>query len=351
MRVIVSERVGEREPQELYSAIEKLADELSLSSYVIGRARDALRLLEEAEARVHGGGKSHFHELGSADTLLDIVGAPLLIEELGLSKARIVALPPAVGGGAVRISHGVVSAPAPATLEVLRIKGLPFLGGPVEGELTTPTGAALLCTLATDYSSWIPKLKVERVGYGAGSRGYGVQPLRLMMGFADRVVEVDEVSLIETNVDDVDGESMGYLRERLAMLGALDVYFYPAVAKKGRPGFTIQVIARPEDEAKLALALMEESGTLGVRIDRVMRIKLPRKIEEVEVVVAGFKERVRVKVAWDRRGRVMRLKPEYEDLARIAARRGLPLRVVREAVMMQLRRLELPLEGGGLTTG
>lgn len=334
--LIMIEEEGERELSDFYSALERLREELSLSKYVYERARRALELLEEAEKHVHRGAHAHLHELGSADTLLDVVGFPLLLERGGLAGYRIVSTPIGVGMGSVKIRHGVVSVPAPATLEILRALGMPFRRGPVEGELATPTGVAILGTVVDGFVTRTPVLRVLRRGYGAGTRDYGTQPLGVFEVEIEGRYQHDQVVVLETNVDDVDGELLGRVREVLMRKGALDVYYYPAIAKKGRPGFMVQVLARPQDAWSLLEVLFTELGTLGVRVDLVDRVKLEREIREVIIRVDEVEERVRVKVAYDEEGRIVRVKPEHADLERIASRHGLPLRKVRELVLSRV---------------
>ena len=332
LRLEIEEGEPERGFDDFYAALDRLRGELGLSSYVYGRARRALELLEEAEGRVHGGRGHHLHELASADTLFDAVAAPLLVESAGLAGLRVLSTPPAVGRGAVRIAHGVVSVPAPAARELLALSGIPFRLGPVDGELATPTGLAVLAALVDEFVEETPPVRVLRSGYGAGLRDYGVQPL------AAAEVELreshlrDRVAVLETNVDDVDGELLAYVRELALERGALDFYVIPAVGKKGRPAFLVQVIAEPARAGELAVLLMRELGTLGVRVGEVGRVKLRREVREVEVEGG----RVRVKVALGERGEVIGAKPEHADLERLARERGLSLRRLREEVVRRL---------------
>ncbi|MEM0024665.1 MAG: nickel pincer cofactor biosynthesis protein LarC [Thermofilaceae archaeon] len=322
----IDETEAERGFPDFYVALERLRSTLNLSDYVYGTARAALKLMEEAEAAVHGGGGVHLHELASADTLFDVVAAPLLIESLGLAGCRVMATPVAVGGGPVRTAHGLVSSPAPATREILRLRGIPFRLGPVEGELATPTGVAVLAALADEFLAETPALEVARVGYGAGSRDYGVQPLIAYEVKLTGGELRDRVAVLETNVDDVDGELLAYARDLLMERGALDVYTIPAVGKKGRPAFIVQVLAEPSRARELAQLMMKELGTLGVRWTVADRLKLRR--ETVEVEVSG--ERVRAKIAYDGEGRIVRVKPEAADLERYSRRKGVSLREARE---------------------
>lgn len=322
----IDEEGVERGFPDFYEALEKLRAHLGLSDYVYGKARAALRYLEGAEAQVHGGGGAHLHELASADTLFDVVAAPLLVESLGLAGCKVLATPVAVGWGPVRSAHGVVSSPAPATREILRMRGVPFRLGPVEGELATPTGAAVLAALVDDFVTETPPLEVLRVGYGAGSKDYGVQPLAVYEVALHTRELRDTVAVLETNVDDVDGELLAYARDLLLEKGALDVYTIPAIGKKGRPAFIVQVLAEPSRVQELARIMMEELGTLGVRWAVADRLKLQREVVEVELPGGS----VRAKIAYDGEGRVLRVKPEAADLERYSRQRGVSLREARE---------------------
>lgn len=332
LRLELEEERAERSFEDFYRALDRLEDRLGLTEYVYSKARRALELLEEAERRVHGGSVDHLHELGSIDTLFDVVAAPLLIDSAGLAGCRVLSAPVAVGRGTVRIAHGVVSIPAPAARELLALRGIPFRLGPVEGELATPTGLAVLAAIVDEFVEETAPARMLRIGYGAGSRDYGVQPLSVAEVELLEPLPSDAVAVLETNVDDVDGELLAYVRDLALERGALDFYTIPAVGKKGRPAFLVQVIAEPGRATELAKLLMLELGTLGVRIARVGRVKLEREIREVEVEGG----RVRVKVAYGERGEVVRVKPEHADLERIARERGKSLRLLREEVLRAL---------------
>lgn len=334
LKLKLDEEEVERGFRDFYAALERVRAKLGLSDYVYGRARRALELLEEAERRVHGGAEGHLHELGSADTLFDVVAAPLLVERAGLAGCRVLSTPVAVGRGSVRIAHGVVSVPAPAARQLLALRGIPFRLGPVEGELATPTGLAVLAALVDWFVEETPPARILRLGYGAGWRDYGVQPLSAAEVELVEQLQSDLVAVLETNVDDVDGELLAYVRELALERGALDFYAIPATGKRGRPAFLVQVIAEPERALDLARLLMRELGTLGVRVQRVGRVKLRREVREVEV--GGG--RVRVKVAYDESGEVVRAKPEHADLERIARETGRSLRLLREEALGALRK-------------
>ena len=236
-------------------------------------ARRIFTALAEAEARVHGlpVEEIHFHEVGAADSIADIVGAAVGFDLLGVE--RIVASPVPTGMGKVKIAHGECSIPAPATAELL--KGIPLAASAVEGELTTPTGAAILATLVDSFGP-LPAMKIERIGYGAGQKDFAGQPniLRLLVGEAVDTAGAaplphtflsDAVCVLETNLDDITGEIVGYSISRLWDAGALDVYTTPIQMKKNRPAVKLTVLCRPEDAPAMEEILFAETTTLGVR--------------------------------------------------------------------------------------
>lgn len=249
----------------------------------------------------------------------------------------------------MEFSHGRLPTPSPATLEILRMGGIPVVGGPVEEELSTPTGAALLVSLVDAWSSFHPEMVVAGVGYGAGSKELPGVPNLLRVSVGTPLEErlfVEPLCVLETDLDDVDGETLGYVMERLLEEGARDVRFIPTVSKKGRPGTLLRALAYEEDLDRLVKLVMDETGTLGVRVIRCSRYVLEREVLPVEVEVGGIRREVRVKVSRDKDGRVVQVKPEYEDLRRLSEKTGIPLRKLRQTVVEEATRLvESPGEG------
>jgi len=296
------------------------------------QAEQVFRRLAEAEARVHGIpiDHVHFHELGAADTIVDVVGSVVGFDLLGVE--RVVASPIPTGSGRIAMAHGLVSVPAPATAELLR--GVPLAASRVEAELTTPTGAALVSTLAAEYGP-PPAMTLERIGCGAGRRDLAEQPnlLRVLIGQAtepsaasDFAVETDEVCLLETNLDDIDGQTIGYCVERLRTAGALDVWTTPIQMKKNRPGVLLSVLCRSEDVATLETILFTETSTLGVRHRRLRRHVLPREAREVTTPWGPIQGKIRQLPDGQ-----TRFAPEYESCRAAAERHGVPLGEVRDA--------------------
>ena len=309
-----------------------LADVLSiingsaLSATVKEKAGRVFRTLGEAEARVHGVGveQVHFHEVGAVDALVDVVGSVAGLELLGVDAVYASALP--AGRGMIKAAHGSLPLPAPATLEILSGVGAPLRPLDVEAELVTPTGAAILATLATFRQ---PEMRLRAVGYGFGTKQLPwANALRLWVGEPVGAESGPEVtSLIEANLDDATPEVLGYSMERLFGAGALDVYFTPIQMKKNRPGTMLSVICPVSEEQALASVVLRETTTLGVRISRTSRITAERHQETVDTPFGPA--RVKVKTF---SGDVS-CAPEYEDCARIARERGLPLLQVMQAVV------------------
>jgi uncharacterized protein (TIGR00299 family) protein len=286
--------------------------------------------LAKAEARVHGSTveEVHFHEVGAIDAIIDIVGAALAVETLGI--AQLYASPLPLSGGHVSTAHGLLPVPAPATLEILRQVSAPWRPTPVEGELVTPTGAAILATLARFD---MPAMHIEQIGYGFGSKSFPwPNCLRVCLGrpvsalsFAEEAPDTDWVTVLESNIDNMPGELLGDLMERLLNAGALDVSFLPLQMKKNRPAVMLTVICRVEDGEAMARLLLSETSTLGVRVQQIQRLKAQREQVTIETPLGS----VQVKVK--RLGkRIISAAPEYEACRRIALERNMPLAEVYE---------------------
>lgn len=298
-------------------------------------AERIFRRLAEAEAKVHGTTveKVHFHEVGAVDSIADIVGSAIAWDLLGAE--RIVCSPVPTGTGFVEIAHGRCAIPAPATGELL--KGIPIAASNVEGELTTPTGAAIVGAVADEFGP-LPAMTIGRIGYGAGQHDFGhPNLLRLVVGESVPVACLssattqpgspdshapisDSIVLLETNLDDTPGEQVGHCVEQLWQAGALDVTVAPLQMKKGRPGVQLSVQCTPADAERLAAIVFRETTTLGLRRSTIQRITLPRQRVSVDTPwgeVAGI-------VAW-LPDSSQRFSPEYADSARLARKSGATL--------------------------
>ena len=293
-------------------------------------ATAVFRLLGEAEARVHGTDlqETAFHEVGADDAIADIVGTALLLDDLSVD--RVVTTPVAAGGGEVSMNHGVYPVPAPAVTYLAEAADWRLSGGPIESELLTPTGAALLAHFAEGVDS-LPAMDVAASGYGAGSKSFADHPntLRAVVGEAAGRLEREDIRVLETNLDDATPEVLGGLQDGLAEAGARDVTILPATMKKSRPGHLVKVVTKPDDAEAVARRLAEETGTLGVReASAGHRWVADRAFETVEVELDGETYGVTVKVAADDEGAVYDVSTEYDDAARVADAAGVPVRAV-----------------------
>jgi len=333
MRVEVRVEPDARRRHRHLPQILSLLESARLSDDVREWAANVFRRLAEAEAAVHGTDvdKVHFHEVGADDAIVDIVCACVGLERLGVR--RVVCSPVAPGSGTVHCEHGVLPVPAPATALLLR--GVPLAECGEPGELTTPTGAAIVTTLAESFGV-LPAMKLEAVGVGAGTREGSTRPnvMRVFVGAAAErdAAEVDSVVVLETQVDDASGQVLAHAVERLLEAGALDAFCVPITMKKGRPGCLLSVLARPQDAESLERLIFEQTGTLGVRRQVMQRRRLARHWERVQT---AFGE-IRVKVARGAGG-IERAWPEYEDCAQAARRHGAALRNVQEAALRAWR--------------
>ncbi len=295
-------------------------------------AKKIFQHIGEAEAKVHGSTiqKIHFHEVGAVDSIADICGAAVGLNLLGVD--RIVASPVPTGTGTITIAHGRVSVPAPATAELL--KGIPLVETDIAFELTTPTGAAILATVADSYGP-LPGMRIQTIGYGAGTKELREQAnvLRLIVGESiDGAAISDQVWVLETNLDDISGEILAHCTTKLWEAGALDVYTTAVQMKKNRPGVVLTVLCPALLANKLERIIFRETTTLGVRRWPVARHKLERKAHQVETAwgpVAG-------KLAWIA-GMPESFSPEFESCRAVAEQHGVPLKDVYEAAQAAFR--------------
>ena len=308
-----------------YASVRALLEEAPLPPRAKETALKAFRLLAEAEAKVHGKDVAHvpFHELGSVDTIVDIVGAALGLDHLGVERAHASAV--ATGMGMVKTDHGIYPIPGPAVVELL--KGVPIYSRGIPKELVTPTGGAILAATAVSFGD-IPPMRVERVGYGAGTQALDIpNVVRLLVGTAeseDAVFGPIPGVVLEANIDDMNPEFYEYVLERLFAAGAQDAWVTPITMKRGRPAVTLNVLCGPGEEVACRDVIFSETTTLGLRRDTVEKWALPR--ESISVELEGGN--VRVKVARSAGGTVMGIAPEYADCAALARDTGRPLRHV-----------------------
>ncbi|MFC4357334.1 nickel pincer cofactor biosynthesis protein LarC [Halobium salinum] len=317
-------------PYRSYREVVGLVESMGLPSSVERDALATFELLGEAEASVHGTtlDEIHFHEVGADDAIADVVGAFLLFDDLGVD--RVVTTPLSTGGGEVSMAHGTYPVPAPAVVEIAGRADWSLKGGPVEAELLTPTGAAILAHAAEGVES-LPPLRVRASGYGAGGYDFPDRPnvLRALVGDGSGSLARDEITVLETNIDDAPPEVLGGLQETLAEVGARDVSILPATMKKSRPGHLVKVVVKPEDAERVARRLAEETGTLGVREHGAgHRWVADRDFRTATVALDGDDYEVSVKVASDTAGDVYDVSAEFDDAIAVARETGLSVREV-----------------------
>lgn len=304
-----------------------------LAARPLARAVEAFTRLADAEARAHGTTREsvHFHDVGAVDAIVDVAGAMVGLELLGVDEVHVSALP--VGGGFVDGPHGRIPVPAPGTAELLR--GFPVVDTGVRAELLTPTGAAILTTVARGAGRW-PAMTVERVGYGAGTRDLAETPnvLRCLVGETAPVPGEETVVQLETTIDDMSPQLYEPLMDRLLAGGALDAFLTPVIMKRGRPGTVLSVLCPPGAVEALARVLFEESTTIGVRWDERRRLTLARETVRVDTALGP----VPVKVS-RLGGRVLTVTPEFADVARLARERAVPVREALDQARTAARRL------------
>ena len=306
-----------------------------LAPDIAARATRIFTRLAEAEARVHGSAVEdvHFHEVGAVDAIVDVTGAVVGLHLLGADTVHVSALP--VGGGFVDGAHGRIPLPGPGTAELLR--GFPVVDTGVRAELVTPTGAAILTTLATG-AGRMPAMTVERIGYGAGTADLPDSPnvLRCFVGQAATTGGDEIVAQVETTIDDMSPQLYEPLMERLFEAGALDVFLTPVIMKRSRPGTVLTALCPPQRVGDLSRVLFEESSTLGVRWSEVSRTRLEREMVTIPTAYGALPCKVS-----RLGGRVMTVTPEFAEVARIAREKALPVREVLDQARAEARR-QLP---------
>src|SRR5438046_144095 len=321
----------EHEPEHAHRHLHHITEKIDASSVLTAPQKDLAKriftCIGEAEAKVHGTTirKVHFHEVGAVDSIADIVGSAVGLSLLGVD--RIVCSPVPTGTGHIEIEHGRVSVPAPATAEIL--KGVPLAGSSVPFELTTPTGAAIVKTVADEYGP-LPPMTIQTIGFGAGDRDLKEQPnvLRLILGAAASEAASDQVWVLETNLDDISGEIIGHCTTKLFEAGALDVYTTSIQMKKNRPGVLLSILAPADLVAKLEKIIFRETSTLGIRRWQACRHKLERRPHTVETPLGPIEGKLAVLPDGG-----VSFSPEFEACRRIAGEKNVPLKDVYEAAL------------------
>ncbi len=317
----ITEKTNEREGTEIQKCIDSTLEKIDISDKAKAFANSSITILMKAESKIHGEPLSsiHFHEASSIDTVIDIIGTAVALDDLKLLDDEIVTTPVAVGGGTLTFSHGTTSNPAGAILEIFRNSNIVISGGQVQEELTTPTGASMLSSITKTCQDYYPKMKIKSVGYGAGKKNFDgfSNVLKIVLGEKSTEFHHDVVKVLETNVDDVSGEILGNMIEKIMDAGAKDVTISSAVTKKGRPTNLVSVICDSTSMNKIMELLVSETGTLGVRVRTSERFTVPRTIEKIPIMIPGSTYDVNCKISYDG-GSIKNFKIESDDIKLIS---------------------------------
>ena len=305
----------------------------------------ALEGLIEAEIKAHGANENeiHFHELASVDTAIDIIGVAYLANSIDIFDGlEVITTPLSVGGGSVKFSHGTIANPTPAIVNIALKNELILKGGPVDHELTTPTGITLVASLAKKSSSYYPKIIPTKIGLGAGKNDFKEIPnmVRIIIGKTISPYKKEEIILLETNVDDVSGEIIGHALNMIIENGALDINIIPAYTKKNRPSNIIQILTTPELESEMVDILVNEIGTLGIRTQTINRHVINRSEKKLSIRIEGKIEKVNLKISRNRENKIIKIKPEYEDLKRISQKFKMSLREIEKIVNQEILKIK-----------
>ena len=304
---------------------------LDIENKIITKSIAVFERIALAESKVHGTTlqEVHFHEVGASDAVADVIGAIYAYYSLNLDKEKIIGLPVAVGGGQIKTAHGVLPVPAPATLEIL--KGVKCIGGPVSSELATPTGCALYMELCDEIKEFLPATKPLKIAYGAGSKDFD-HPNVLRIIQSSEEIQIDKIDVIETNIDHLTGEELGYLFDKLLAEGALDVSITPILMKKNRQGSLLKVISKEENREHLLNTIFKETGSLGIRIlPNIHRGIAKREFETEKIEIEGEKFEITYKIGY-LNNEIISKRVEFEDLKKIAVKTGLPLKDIKKII-------------------
>ena len=310
------------------SEIKRMIEASTLNAVIKQRAQMIFQRIGEAEAKIHNipVEQVHFHEVGAVDSIVDIIGACIALQALGIE--RIISSPLHVGSGTFTCAHGTYPVPGPAAAELLR--GVPTYSKDILGELVTPTGAGIIATLASEFGP-MPLMRAERIGYGAGTREYPKFPnvLRAVIGELEADATPTTVTVIEANIDDLNAQVFGHLMETALAAGALDIFYTPVQMKKNRPGVLLTLLCATEDRERMTALIFRETTTLGVRYREERREVLSREQVEVKTPYGLIK----IKVARAQDGRVVNYAPEFEDCRAAAEQHQVAVREVQTAAI------------------
>lgn len=333
-------QINEHDVERHLTEILEIIDKSAISAKAKDLAKRIFTRLGEAEARVHGVPveEIHFHEVGAIDAIVDIVGFAIAYDLLKIELAVCSPLP--VGSGTVEMAHGTFPIPGPAVLNLIQERGAPILSSPIEYECLTPTGAAILTTIADRFDTFPSISKIDGIGYGAGTKESPKHPnvTRVVLGQSSSPsngaarFDSDEIVIIEANIDDFSPQALAFATERFLSLGALDVTVVPATMKKSRSGHIITVLSTPEKSRELEEAILTETTTIGIRSYSARRTIALREFTTVKL----DRGTIRVKVAKDRHGKTINAQPEFDDCALYAMENGLPIKDVMSQVAGKL---------------
>ncbi|MDA0756297.1 MAG: nickel pincer cofactor biosynthesis protein LarC [Crenarchaeota archaeon] len=335
----IDENTHERKGSEMKKCIESSSNMLELSTFAKEFAVKSINTLITAESNVHGETESsvHFHEASSVDTIVDIIGTAIALDDLNLFNEEISCSPVAIGGGTVSFSHGTTSNPAYAITEIFKNSKIILKGGPVNEELTTPTGASILVNLVSSCKEFFVDMSIDSVGYGSGTKDFDgfANVLKLIRGKSNEILIKDSVQILETNLDDVSGEVIANTIEKLMENGAKDVTVSNAITKKGRPSQLVSVICDPKNTNSLLKILISETRTLGVRIRNSQRYVVPRKILESIVTLENQNFTIHYKITNSEH-----FKLEYEDVKMISNQLSLSFNKTEELLREQIKKIK-----------
>ena len=324
------EMLENEDPLNYPDFIEKI-NNLELDEKIKETSIKVFERIAKAESKVHGKTIEtvHFHEVGASDAVADVIGSIYAYYSLNLDNQKVIGLPIAVGGGRVKTAHGIIPVPAPAVVEILN--GAKMIGGPVDSELATPTGAAIYMEICDEIKEFIPLIKPRKVGYGAGKKDFE-HPNVLRIIESSDMTESEGIDVIETNIDHLTGEEIGYLFDKLLDVGARDVSITPIIMKKNRQGSLLKVISRKENRENIIETIFKETGSLGIRIaPNIHRGVAKREFIKKTVCINDNEYDVTFKIGYVN-GEIISKRPEYEDLKRIAEDSGLPLKEIKELI-------------------
>jgi len=333
----IDEDTHERKGTEIKNCILSSCEKLGLSNSAKEFAENSINTLINAESNVHGEPESsvHFHEASSIDTVVDVIGTAIALDDLNLFEEEISCSHVAIGGGTVSFSHGITSNPAYAITEIFKNSNIVVRGGPVTEELTTPTGASILVNLASSCNEFFVDMSIDSVGYGAGTKEFDgfANVLKIIHGKSNETLDKDSVKILETNLDDVSGEVVANTIEKLMENGAKDVTVTQAITKKGRPTQLISIICNSQNVNSLLNILIDETKTLGVRIRTSERFVVPRKILESDVTLENQKFTVHYKISDSDH-----FKLEFEDVKSISNLLNISFNKTEELLKEQIKK-------------